>query len=129
MPLVLSHYEGYLFFRRSGRRWKGAPVMSSETAGAFFAKWRNGLGCRFPSFLDRYEHKSFECVMCLSRFKQKELVGFDKGFCPKCNGFLRAVVSVNHRVSWHSLRRFYENGDCFYFGYCSWCLWSSSVCC
>jgi integrase len=116
-PMILSHYEGFLFFRRNGRRFKGAPVMSTETAGAFMSKWRNSIGRVNPKFLEKYPHKNYYCKFCGGKWNERER--HEEGVrdvCPKCKKDLKCVTTHRYRIGWHSLRRNFEDNGLEYSG-------------
>lgn len=120
-PLILSHYEGYLFHRRNGKRVRGHPVMSTETAGAFMKKWREGLvKAGHTGFGDRYVHRNWHCSACRQTMSEKQKAGWLGLACPLCGRTLEERERVNYRAGWHSLRRNFEDNGLDYSGDNTW---------
>lgn len=112
---LLGHYEGYLFHRHNGKRNKGAPVMSTNTAGAFMAKWRNGLKKDHPEFAEKYQHISYRCKPCGWEFNTRNRISAPEGdLCPKCNKLPDTTKQWRYRIGWHSLRRNFEDNGLEY---------------
>lgn len=116
-PLILSHYDGYIFPHRNGSLWHGAPVMKTETAGSYMCKWRNALAEKFPEFLDKYPHKNWNCPQCHIQWSEQE--HFEQGLqdlCRHCGSVLVIHTKWTYRIGWHSLRRNFEDNGLDYSG-------------
>lgn len=114
-PLILTHYEGYLFFRRNGKRWHNMPVMTPETVGAFMAKWRRSLSKKNPAFNEKYTHHNYTCGNSRHTLNDKKHHELGRlTWCLKCKRPLQKKQVIRYRISWHSLRRNMEDNGLDY---------------